>query len=160
MSSDDDVLPVVGTDAIAILENDHKVVKQLLDELTQTSGNERTAVLERLKAVLTIHTATEENLVYPAIQELAKRPIHAGQLYHQQDEAKVVVWELGMMDQGDPGFQSKATKLREAVLAHAQREEESEFPHLREAVDAGGLAKLTADVRRFRNSFVFEPSAG
>ena len=120
-------------------------------------GPQREELMERLKGLLTIHNASEENLVYPAIRELAKRPMHAGQLYHQQDEAKVVVWELDMMGPADPEFSDKATKLREAVLAHVRQEEESEFPHLREALDPEQMEELTDSLREFRSSFTFSP---
>ena len=84
----------IGSDAIEILLNDHRAVQGILDQLPNAIGPQREELMERLKGLLTIHNASEENLVYPAIRELAKRPMHAGQLYHQQDEAKVVVWEL------------------------------------------------------------------
>jgi hemerythrin-like domain-containing protein len=146
--------PVVGTDAIEILENDHRTIKGLLAQLTTGPESERKAVLERLKSVVVVHNATEENLVYPAIHVLAQRPMHADKLYHQQDESKVVVFRLSNLSPGDPEFQKKANDLRDAVSAHIEKEEQSEFRHLRDAAGAE-MPKLTDDVRRFRSEFVF-----
>jgi hypothetical protein len=161
MDSNDSVkmgFPAIGIDAIAILMNDHQRIKALLRDLPHAAEAERPTILERLKAALTIHHATEENLIYPALRDIAKRPIHAKQLYHQQNEAKVALWELTMMDHCAPDFSIKATELEEAILAHVREEEESEFPHLREEAGAE-LARLTADVRAFRNAFIFRSPA-
>lgn len=64
-------LPVSGETTVEILKNDHTVIKRLLNELTGRQNGERKATLERLKAALTIHNATEENLVYPALAVVA-----------------------------------------------------------------------------------------
>ena len=151
-------LAVVGNDAIEILENDHRTIKQLLLDLTSAEEMARKQALERLKALLTVHNATEENLVYPAIHDLAERPMHANGLYKEQDQAKVAVFELSMLSPGDPEFTKKAAALRDAVYAHIEKEETSEFRHLREAAEAN-MPELTAQVRRFRKEFVFSPSA-
>ncbi len=72
MQSDVTQLTTRGSDAVEILKNDHQVIKQLLSSLTQaTQTQERQTILDQLKAVLTVHNATEENLVYPALQSVA-----------------------------------------------------------------------------------------
>jgi hemerythrin superfamily protein len=144
-------LPTVGNDAIEILEHDHRSAEALLADLTQGPESGREAALEKLKLALTIHNATEENLVYPAIHDLAGRPMHAGHLYREQDHAKVVLWELSMLSPSDPQFQLKANKFRDALMEHIRDEEEREFPKLREAAP-DKMAKLTADVREFRHT--------
>lgn len=149
--------PVTG-DAIEILESDHRTIKGLLAQLTTGPQEERELVLERLKSVVVVHNATEENLVYPAIHVLAQRPMHADKLYHEQDEAKVVVFKLSNLSPGDPEFQKKANDLRDAVTAHIEKEEKNEFRHLREAAQ-DEMPKLTDEVRRFRSEFVFSPKS-
>jgi hemerythrin superfamily protein len=143
-----------GDDAIEILLNDHKVVKSLLEQLAGSDSSQRATVLEQLKAVLVVHNATEENLVYPAIRFVAARPRDAETLYHQQDEAEAALWSIdatikGVIDGDDPDEQIQA--LQKAVLAHVRKEEETEFPHLREALKGGALRQLTDDVREFRS---------
>jgi hemerythrin superfamily protein len=150
----------ISGDAIAILENDHDVIKELFAQLVSaTESGERSNLLEKLKAILTVHNATEENLVYPAVRVAASRPKDSDTLYHQQDEAKVAVWKLdqmlqGTLDEGD--FAGQAEELQKAVLAHVRKEEETEFPHLRESLKGKGLTKLTDAVREFRSEFQFE----
>lgn len=44
----------------------------------------------------------------------------------------------------------KAVDLRDALLAHVRREEETEFKHLRESATPEAAASLTAEFRAFR----------
>ena len=91
-------LPTKGGDAVEILMNDHRLIEGLLERLTSAVDNaERKSTLEELKAALTIHNATEENLVYPAIERIARKKAEAQHLYHETAEADVVVFELDSM---------------------------------------------------------------
>jgi len=139
-------------DAIDLLIAEHRKIEGLLKALPEAAPGARAQLLDELKQIVVPHNATEENIIYPAIHEIAQRPMHAGRLYHQQDEAAVLVWELSNLEADDREWVAKATKLRDAVLAHAHDEETSEFPRLREA--AGDLmAQITSDVRAFRQTF-------
>jgi len=138
--------------AIDLLKNEHFAVKQLLTQLLTTTGNERVQLLEEIKNALIVHNASEENVIYPAINTLTGRPQHAHALYHQQDDAQLLVWELTQLVADDDRFVEKAEKLRDALLAHVQQEEEQEFPRLQELpVDA--QARLNADMTKFRATF-------
>jgi hemerythrin superfamily protein len=149
-------IATVGNDAIEILLNDHEAVKRLFEQLAGSAAGERAIVLEQLKSLLTVHNATEENLVYPAIRFVAGRPRDAETLYHQQDEAEAGLWSIdatikGALKGDDPDEQIRT--LQKAVLAHVRKEEETEFPHLREALKGNALKQLTNDVREFRSKF-------
>ncbi len=150
-----DGIATTGDDAIEILENDHKAVRALFGELAAGDGSARGEILERLKALLSIHNATEENLVYPAVGFLAHRKKDAETLYHQQDEAELGLWQIDAMLKGslDGDVSVQIDELQTAVLAHVRKEEQTEFPHLRDALKAKGLAQLTNDVREFRARF-------
>jgi hemerythrin superfamily protein len=140
-------------DAIDLLLADHEEIKDLLARLVQSDSTGGDDVIERLKALLTVHNATEENLVYPAVHTLAQRPMHARTLYHQQDDAEVAFWELGNLEPGDDEFLRKAADFRDAVLAHIRQEEEHEFPHLREALAPEDAEQLSEEVAAFRQFF-------
>jgi len=151
--------PVVGNDAVEILENDHRRIKALLSELVEGDEADRATTLDELKALLTIHNASEENLVYPAIRVVGKHPGQSETLYHQQDEAKVAVWELDMLARDDRDFEARAKKLRTAILAHIKKEEEHEFPHLRETAGKDALQELTGALRELRDGLHFDVPA-
>ena len=71
-------------------------------------------------------------------------------LYHQQDEAKVLVFGLDQLSKSDPHWSSRFAKLRSAVLAHIEQEENVDFPRLRKAAGPK-LAQLTVKVRQLRS---------
>lgn len=163
MQSDLSPLPLRGNDAIEILLNDHQVIKSLLSRLTQAGqASQRKQVLDQLKAALTIHNATEENLVYPALEKVAGKKTEAQKLYHETAAADVLIFELDtMLKEGDDSdFDAKAEKLQGAVLEHIEDEEDSAFPHIQEKAEPEESQMLTESVREFRNSFRFEMAGG
>jgi hemerythrin superfamily protein len=154
-------LPARGHDAVEILINDHQIVKALLEQLSNARDTtQRTGVLEQLKAALTVHNATEENLVYPALAQVAGRKSEAQHLYHETAAADLLIFELDtMLKEGDESdFESKASTLREAILEHIDDEEEKAFPHLRDNAEPQQAQMLTESVREFRSALRFVPS--
>jgi hemerythrin superfamily protein len=158
MQIDTSLLPARGNDAVEILENDHEVIKELLDQLTSATNSKRADVLELLKGVLTIHNATEENLVYPAINKVAGSKLESQHLYHETAEADVLFFELdSLLKEGnDDEFARKAVKFRDAVLHHIDEEENKAFPRLEENGDPQNAASLTESMREFRKSLRFQ----
>jgi hemerythrin superfamily protein len=158
MQSEINELPVRGNDAVEILTNDHQTIKTLLSQLTQAAAStQRMQTLERLKAALTIHNATEENLVYPALKLVARKKSEAEKLYHETAEADAMVFELDtMLKQGDDEGASKvAEKLEAAILEHIEDEEEKAFPHLQENAEPQQQQMLTQSVQEFRSKMRF-----
>jgi hemerythrin superfamily protein len=163
MQTDVSQLPVRGNDAIEILTNDHDVIKSLLGQLTQATQTQiRKGVLEQLKAALTIHNATEENLVYPALNKVAGKKSESEKLYHETAEADVLIFELDtMLKEGDDSrFDSKATKLQAAILEHIEDEEEKAFQHLQDKAEPQQAQMLTQSVREFRNALRYNAPSG
>lgn len=158
MQIDTTLLPVRGHDAVEIILNDHKVIKSLLRELTESVGEQRDMVLEQLKGVLTIHNATEENLIYPAIDKIAGSKLESQHLYHETAEADTLLFELDSMlkERDETGFGKKAAKFAEAVRHHIAEEEQKALPRLQESADPRYAQILADSVRTFRNSLHFE----
>ena len=157
MQIDATLLPTRGSDAVEILENDHNIIKGLLNQLVSASGAERKQVIGKLVGVLTIHNATEENLVYPALNKVAGSKLESQHLYHETMEADLALFELdSMLKEGDDTeFAGKAKKFQEAVLHHIDEEEHKALPRLQE-VDAEHARILTDSVKQFRSSIHFE----
>lgn len=159
MQSQTNQLPLRGSDAVEILLNDHQVIKGLLTNLVQSKQTQvRQETLEQLKAALTIHNATEENLVYPALQVVAGEKSESKHLYEETAAADVLIFELDtLLKKGDDaGFSEKAEMLRDAVLEHIDDEEKKAFPDLRKQSDPQQSAMLTESVREFRSSLRYE----
>lgn len=158
MQIDTTLLPVRGNDAVEILLNDHQVIKALLRELTEATGPRREHVLEQLKGVLTIHNATEENLVYPAINKVAGSKLEAQHLYHETAEADTLLFELDSMlkERDESEFSTKAETFADAVRHHIEEEEQKAFPRLQENADARHSEILAESVKAFRKALHFE----
>jgi len=150
-----------GDDAIAMLQSDHAMVRHLLGELVQPGDRTmRRTMLNRLKAVLAVHNATEESLVYPATRVLAKLQSTADRLYRETAEADVLLFEIdNLPDDGNDGpFDEKIAELRETICAHVDDEEANVFPKVVEAAGADGLKRLAQSMREFRSNFERFPS--
>jgi hemerythrin superfamily protein len=136
-------LPGGAPDVIALLENEHREALATIDKIVaSTDPAERTHLLKKLADALTIHNANEENIVYPAIRDAAHLPGDAAELYHQQDESKVVIAQMMAMAKDSSEFTDTARKLRAALTAHIHKEETVDFPAVRAAVGPK-LAELT-----------------
>lgn len=163
MQNDINVLPVRGSDVTEILVNDHQIIKRLLTQLTQSgAGIDRQETLEELKAALTIHNATEENIVYPALHAVAGKKSEAEHLYHETATADVLVFKLDtMLKEGDEsGFPALAEKLKGAIEEHIEDEEKSALPHLSKGASPEQAQLLTESIQEFRSAFRFENPAG
>ena len=151
--------PARGENAVEILLNDHTTIKRLLGELASAErSSERKSVLEQLKAILTVHNATEENLVYPAIAVVAKDERESKHLYEEMADADVLLFQLDTMLKSteDEDFGSKAREFQDAVLEHIDDEETSAFPRLQERAKPEQERMLTESVCEFRDQFAFQ----
>ena len=62
-------------DALKLLEQDHRLVEQILDEgerTTERGEKTRTELFARLKRELTIHESMEEQVLYAALREVSR----------------------------------------------------------------------------------------
>lgn len=160
--STQDLLPVRGSDATEILKNDHTVIKQLLTALTSAEdASAKVEMLEQLKGVLTVHNATEEALVYPALDKVAGKHLKAQHLFHETADADTLVFDLDtMLKEGRvEGVAERADKLQAAIIEHIDNEEQSAFPALNKNSDATQMEMLTNSIRDFRRSLNFQRSS-
>jgi hemerythrin superfamily protein len=148
-------------DAIYTLIQDHTQIKALLEQMTGSQQQTHLQqTLEQLKQLLTIHNATEENFVYPALAKVAGKKHESEHLYHETALADMMIFEIdtalksGEMEKVTENVQ----KLRAAILEHIDDEEQKAFPDLREHADAEHTAMLNRSVEKFRSSLHFRQS--
>ena len=157
------IAPAQGATAVDILVNDHRTIKDLLRTLVEnTSRESRMQCLKELQGVLTVHNATEENLIYPALNKIGKKMFESLHLYYETANADITAFEIDtMLKEGadDDKIQAKVEKFRDAILEHIDDEESKAFPHLQDAADAAETQQLNQAVQAFRGSISFEPMA-
>jgi iron-sulfur cluster repair protein YtfE (RIC family) len=151
-------LPGGASDVLALLEHEHRAALALIDRIIGTSdAGQRERLLRQLADALTIHNANEENIIYPAVRDAAHKPADAAELYHQQDESKVVIAQLIATPKDGAAFVEGVKKLRVALAAHIHQEETVDFPAIRDALGSK-LAQLDTMSAQLRAHWVANPS--
>jgi hemerythrin superfamily protein len=144
---------------VDILLRDHQQIRTYLDELDRTSNAQSAVpIIERLKGILTVHNATEETNVYPALAKLAGEMIEPRKLYFETGEADMLLFELDNLAKGniEGDFGAQCSKFTAALRKHMETEEQHAFPHLQEKSDDKELASLGPAVREYRSKLHFE----
>jgi len=151
-------VPTKGQDAVEILTNDHDSIKTCLQQLCDaTDASKRKQILNQLKGLFTIHNATEENIIYPALREIAGKKMESQHLVNETAEADLLMFQLdSMLRENDADkFQDTAEKLQSAVLDHINDEEQKAFPQLQDESTDAQYDNLTQCVQELRQDLRF-----
>jgi hemerythrin superfamily protein len=134
--------------AIELLKSDHVTVKDLLSQLSATSQQavkKRTELLGKLEMELTIHTAIEEQILYPAYREAGGE--EEEKMYYEAKEEHRTVDSLVLPDllKTDPAtieFAARVKVCQELLEHHIEEEEEEMFPQAEELLGNTKLDEL------------------
>ncbi|TAM68078.1 hemerythrin domain-containing protein [Mycobacterium sp.] len=131
------------TDVVDFLVSQHEQIKVLFAETLAASGEVREKAFVELRRLLAVHETAEEEIVHPR----AKRKISDGtavvdERLHEEHEAKAVLQQLESLDVDSEEFTRELTKLRDAVIDHAEHEEQDEFAKLGEELSADELDRM------------------
>lgn len=163
MQTDVGILPLRGNTVHEILDNDHAVIKSLLDDLVAAKEPVRCReILEQLKGALTIHNAMEENLIYPALDKVAGHMLESQKLYHQTASADVLLFEVdtALKEGEEKTAREKSEKLHDAIFSHIKAEDDGAVPHLKKKAEEKETKMLLEGVRKFRESIHFRAPGG
>ena len=135
--------------AIQLLKQDHKTVRELLSDLESTTkrGSKRRAeLLARLAQEIDVHTRIEEEIFYPAFKQAGEKSDDA-KLYFEAKEEHRAAGEMVLPDLLKTGpdseeFGGRAKVLKEMIEHHAREEEREMFPRARELFSAAELREL------------------
>ena len=138
------------TDAISLLEQDHKAVAALFDAFKKAAAAkdpERSNIVHKIVAELSAHIAIEEGIFYPAVS--SEVPELGDEILESYEEHHVVSWlcaELLDMNVAEIRYDAKVTVLIENVVHHVAEEETQWFPKVKSALAADRLAALGAEL--------------
>jgi hemerythrin superfamily protein len=141
------------TDAIATLTADHKKVKELFKHFAKLKDeddaeDEKGSLVKQICAELTIHTAIEEEIFYPAVREQIEDEDLMDEALVEHAGAKDLVAQLEGMSPDDDLYDAKVTVLGEQIDHHVKEEEEEMFPKAKKAkVDTAKLGAQLAQRR-------------
>ena len=120
-------------DLFEMLKTDHRHVQDLFTRFEDADKRTRASIAEETLTALEIHTALEEELVYPAISEVIEDNEIVNEAREEHHVAKLLIKELHKMDAGDEAFATKFKVLGELVGHHIEEEEGEIFPQAEEA---------------------------
>lgn len=142
--------------AIDLLMQDHKVVKKLLEELSSTTERavkKRAELLQRIEQELQIHTALEENILYPAIKEAGGKE-EAKMYYEAKEEHRtvdsLVLPDLKKTQPDSVEFSGRVKVLKELLEHHIEEEEQEMFPRAEELLDHPTLDRLATAMQQMK----------
>ncbi|BBX39547.1 hemerythrin [Mycobacterium tuberculosis variant microti OV254] len=136
-------------EVVAFLKAQHNLIEDMFDEVLYASDPEaREAPFTALRQLLAVHETAEEMVVHPRM----RRESDAGDavvdaLLQDEHSAKELLSRIEKLDVTSQEFVDQLTKLRQAVLDHAEQEEQDEFPYLERELDSDDLRRMTTAVR-------------
>jgi hemerythrin superfamily protein len=149
-------------DAIEVVTTDHRVVEQLFVQLMATKVPEdaelRGELARRIVHELSVHTAIEEDVLYPVIRrhvdggdDLVDRSVAE----HEALKAQLARFDEMAPDSAD--FVATAEAARGLVAQHVHEEEHTVLPELRDSVPGERLYELGDELEKAKQSATGRP---
>ena len=151
--------------AIDLLKTDHDLVKNLLDQLTNTTERaikNRTDLVAKLEMELAVHTALEEKILYPAFKEAGGKD-EAEMYYEAKEEHRtvdaLVLPDLKGTDPKSPEFAGRAKVVKELLEHHIKEEETEMFVQAKKILGKAKLEELGAHMEDMKTQLKKELTA-
>jgi hypothetical protein len=111
-------------DVIELLKEDHRKVEDLFKDFeTAKSDGRKERLARQICLELSVHTAIEEEIFYPACQGTVDEDL-LKESYVEHDAAKVLIAEIEAGEgESDEFFDSKVKVLQEEIEHHVEEEE-------------------------------------
>lgn len=141
-------------DALELLTQDHNEVRQLFEEFRSAAEQEDTSKMgdltETIFQKLTVHTAIEEDIFYPAVRDANGKELSetTDESYEEHHVVDLLMGEIRQLRPGEDAFKAKMTVLMENVEHHAQEEEEEMFTEVREIMSEERLQQLGEELQK------------
>ena len=136
-----------GSDAIALLQADHREVDSLFDAFEASSdAAQKKALADKICLALKVHTQIEEELLYPPAREQTGDGDLIDEALVEHAGAKTLIAQIEAMQPGQPLYDARVKVLGEQVRHHVEEEETELFPEVRASgMDLAALgARLAA----------------
>lgn len=116
---------------VDLLRRQHEEIRTLFAKVEKATGKARAEAFDELRCLLAVHETAEEEVVHP----FARRTIGNGDRIvdarlKEEKEAKELLQQLEKIDIDSAEFDPMLARLRKDVEAHAEHEENVEFPEL------------------------------
>jgi hemerythrin superfamily protein len=133
-------------DALSLLAADHSRVNKLLKQMEKAEeAGERTEVLLKIAAEVTLHARIEEGIFYPAYHAAAMNDEQETLFFEAEEERRLVLDVLARaqrVNAGSPEFLGVAKVLTHLIEHHAKEQEAEMFPRAKKLMSSEQLAAL------------------
>ena len=135
-------------DVVKFLTDQHNLIKDMFEEvLSASEPKARAKAFMELRQLLAVHESAEEMVVHPRVRhEAASGDEIADARLAEEHQAKEMLCKLESMDIGSPKFIDELAKFRDAVLDHAEHEENEEFTKLERNLKADDRERMAKAV--------------
>lgn len=153
-------------DAVTLLENDHQRVRELLEELeesTERSVKRRRELLVEIGIAIRVHAGIEEEIFYPAFRAAGETRDDGKLFFEAAEEHGLVDIVLRALEATEPDadeFGAKAKVLVDLVEHHAEEEEEEMFPRAKKLFGRERLLELGAELEARQTGLENEVRSG
>jgi iron-sulfur cluster repair protein YtfE (RIC family) len=115
--------------ATELLQADHRAVEALFADCQKAPTSQKLALLDELRSLLEVHAQLEEEIFYPALQQLVARSgdESVAEAYDEHKQVKDLLIALATRKPGDADFQNMLDELEDSVEDHVEEEEEVLF---------------------------------
>ena len=143
-------------DATELLIHDHEKVKGLFAqfERAREDAQKKSMLFEKIKDELQMHTKVEEEIFYPAVEELpierAKDDIERSLQDHEEVDA--LLEQLQSLAPDDADFDERMAELMDAVRTHIQLEQEEVFKVAHAGLGEERLNEMGREMEEFKQS--------
>jgi len=135
-------------DVVDLLLDQHRAIRELCEEVATATVADREQPFTSLLRLLAVHEAVEEELVHPYVKRRVDGAKEAvAERVEEEREVNKMLFALDALGPANPGFEELFTRFRTALLAHAGKEESSEFAGLRSATKPGERAAMATAVK-------------
>ena len=152
----------MSTDAIVLLKQDHKEIRELFrrfQEAGEGASTHQGQIVDKILEALTVHTYIENECMYPRVRELL--PDLGEDIlesYEEHHVADVLSAELAALKPDSDRFHAKTMVLIESVTHHMDEEEQDWFPKVRAGLGRKQLQALGAEMTELRNKAPRSPA--
>lgn len=135
-------------DVVELLLDQHRVIRELCDEVSSAAEADREQPFRSLLRLLAVHEAVEEELVHPYVKRrVAGAKDAVAERVEEEREVNKMLAALDALGPTNPGFAELFRRFRTALLAHADKEESSEFAGIRSVTSPAERSAMAAAVR-------------
>jgi hemerythrin superfamily protein len=150
------------TEVVDFLKAQHNLIEDMFEQVLHASDpHAREKPFVQLRQLLAVHETAEEMIVHPRV----RREFDGGDAIvdarlREEHESKELLSKIEKLDITSAQFIEELTRLRDAVLKHAEHEESDEFPLLQDKLDTDELKLLGTAVRAAEAIAPTRPHAG